>query len=97
MYYLKLSGFIPKEKQLEFEQTCMFISIQIPKTCISYNITKDAFEEQVYSFISYWSFLSGLKSFELSPPYAVLAGAFRTLGELYENTSGELMQAMINE
>jgi hypothetical protein len=94
MYYLKLSGFIPQDKQQEFEQTYMFIRVQIPKTCISFSITKDVIEEDIYSFISYWPLLSNLQRFEQSPPFAVLTGAFRTLGELYENTSGEMVQTL---
>ena len=94
MYYLKLSGFIPQDKRLEFEQTYMFVRMQIPETCTNYSITKDVFQENNYSFISYWPLLSNLQHFEQSPPFAVLTGAFRTLGKLYENTSGEILQTV---
>ena len=92
MYYLKLSGFIPQDKQLEFEQTYLFVGVQIPKTCISYSITKDVFQEGVYSFMSYWSSRSSLQRFEQSPGFRVLSGAFKTLGKLHENVSGEMLQ-----
>jgi len=92
MYYLKLSGFIPDDKQQEFEQTYRLVSTQIPMICKGYNISKDALDEGTYHFISYWPFESSLESFSHSPSFMMLTGAFKTLGELYENVSGEMTQ-----
>ncbi|HEY6977525.1 MAG TPA: hypothetical protein VH396_14605 [Chitinophagaceae bacterium] len=92
MYFLKLSGFIPENKQREFEQTYRLVSTQIPKICESYSISKDALDEGIYYFISYWPFEASLESFSHSPSCMMLTGAFKTLGELYENVSGEITQ-----
>ena len=92
MYYLKLSGFIPEDKQREFEQTYRLVSTQIPRICKGYNISKDALDEGTYHFISYWPFEHSLESFSHSPSFMMLTGAFKTLGELYENVSGEITQ-----
>jgi hypothetical protein len=96
MYYLKLSGYIPESKQMEFEQTYRFACTQIPRTCDSYNISKDALDEGVYHFISYWHQMSQLRSYSQSASFLMLTGAFKTLGELYENSSGEIMQNKTN-
>jgi quinol monooxygenase YgiN len=93
MYYLKLSGYIPETKQLEFEQTYRLVTTQIPRACTGYNISKDALNEGVYHFISYWSSISQINSFSHSASYLMMTGAFKTLGELYENVSGEMMQS----
>jgi hypothetical protein len=92
MYYLKLSGFIPENKKAEFEQTYRFVSTQIPKNCAGYNFSKDALNEGVYYFISYWSYKNPLQSFSHSAPFVMLSGAFKTLGKLYENITGEISE-----
>jgi hypothetical protein len=96
MYYLKLSGYIPESKQMEFEQTYRLACTQIPRTCDSYNISKDALDEGVYHFISYWHKQAELRSFSKSASFLILMGAFETLGELYENSSGEIMPNKTN-
>ena len=96
MYYLKLSGFIPENKQREFEQTYRLVSTQIPRICRNYNISKDALDEGVYHFISYWPFQSSLESFSHSASFLMLIGAFKTLGELHENVRGEMTQISID-
>jgi len=93
IYYLKLSGYIPESKQLEFEQTYRLVSTQIPKACNAYNISKDVLDDGVYHFISYWPFPAQLESFSHSPSFLMLIGAFKTLGELYENKKGEMTDA----
>ena len=93
MYYLKLSGFIPENKQLEFEQTYRLVSTQIPRSCEGYNISKDVLDEGVYHFISYWPFHAQLQSFSHSSSFVMLIGAFKTLGELYEKKEGEMTDA----
>jgi len=90
MYFLKLSGYIPKNKQTEFEQTYRLAVTQIPRTCEEYNILKDALNEDVYYFVSYWPLPSQLQSFSQSAPFFMITGAFAALGELYENSSGEI-------
>jgi len=90
MYFLKLSGYIPKNKQIEFEQTYRLAVTQIPRTCEEYNISKDALNEDVYYFVSYWPLLSQCQSFSQSASFIMLTGAFMALGELYENSSGEI-------
>src|SRR4051812_32082644 len=93
MYYLRLSGYIPETKQLEFEQTYRLVTTQIPRTCRGYNISKDALDDGVYHFISYWPVHTHLKSFSNSASFLMMVGAFEGLGELQENTTGEMMDA----
>jgi hypothetical protein len=92
MYYLKLSGYIPESKQMEFEQTYRFVTMQIPGTCKGYDITKDVFDQKLYHFVSYWSLLSHLQAFSKSASFLIMMGAFRSLGELQENSTGEMIQ-----
>src|ERR1700752_3907128 len=96
MYYLKLSGFIANNKQKEFEQTYRFVNTQIPKTCEGFSISKDALDEGIYHVISYWTFHSELAEFSRSSSFLMLIGAFKTLGEMYENESGQI-QLMQNQ
>lgn len=91
MYFLRLSGYIPENKQVEFEQTYRLVSKQIPGTCEGYSISKDALNEGIYYFISYWRLQSHLQTFSRSAPFLIIKGAFRTLGILSENTSGEMI------
>ena len=92
MYYLKLSGYIPESKQMEFEQTYRFMSTQMPQACRGYNIMKDALNDGIYYFISYWKLKTQVQSFSFSTSFCMLKGAFNTLGELYENEIGEMME-----
>ena len=93
MYYIKLSGTIPGPKQLEFEQTYRFASIQIPKTCKGYNMTRDVLDDEIYHFSFYWDGTEAMHKFIKSSPYLIIVGAFRTLGELKENSIGEIVQS----
>ena len=93
MYYLKLSGFIPESKRMEFEQTYRLVNTQILPTCKGYNISKDVLDEGVYHFVSYWSLPAHLQSFSHSAAFLMMMGAFKTLGELHEHASGEMMPA----
>ena len=77
---------------MEFEQTYRLMSTQIPGACARYNISKDALNEGVYHFISYWMYLKSMQSFSESAPFVMLNGAFKALGELYENVSGEITE-----
>ena len=92
MYYIKLSGFIPGTKQLEFEQTYRFASTQIPRSCRGYNMSQDVLNEGVYHFNFYWDGLEAMHEFTRSSPFLIIIGAFRTLGELRENVTGEIVE-----
>jgi len=92
MYYVRLSGFIPKNKQRDFEQTYRLVSSQIPKTCPEHNISKDIVHENVYHFFSYCVSPEAMKSFARSSAFIMLIGAFKTLGKLYDRTQGEMVQ-----
>jgi hypothetical protein len=91
MYFLNLSGLIPTNKQLEFEQTYRFAATQMPPSCKAYSVSKDALFDGVYHFTSHWESIEGLRSFSQSPVYALLVGAFNTLGRLTEKTKGEMV------
>lgn len=84
MYYMSVSGFIPEEKKIEFEQTCHLTGTQIPKTCAGFSFRKDQNIQDTYRFISYWSSLEALEEFKASTPFHMLIGAISALGELIE-------------
>lgn len=90
MYFLKISGFIPENKQAEFEQTIDLLKSQMPKSCSGFNTSKDITDEESYQFIAYWDELPYLQSFTHSSTCSMLLGAFRTLGKLKENTYGKM-------
>jgi len=88
-YFLKLSGTIPKEKELEFEQTYRFVATQMPKTCVDYSIAKDVLHDGFYYFVSYWPSLEAMDTFSHSSIFSMLLGAFNVLGQLSEHVYGE--------
>lgn len=90
MYFLKITGFIPENKQVEFEQTIRLLKSKMPKSCTGYNTTRDITDKENYQFIAYWDKLPSLQSFARSSTCSMLLGAFRTLGKLKENTSGKM-------
>jgi hypothetical protein len=94
MYYLKLSGLIPEEKQMEFEQTYRFVATQIPRTCTSFSFSRDVLKEDEYYFMSFWSTSEALHTFYQSPVFLMLLGAFNALGKLRENVSGQLSMSL---
>ena len=93
MYYIKLSGTIPGTKQLEFEQTYRFASTQIPKACKGYDMTRDVLDDEIYHFSFYWDGTEAMHKFIKSSPYLIIVGAFKTLGELRENSIGEIVHS----
>jgi len=96
MYFLKISGEIPPNKQKEFEQTFRLFGEQIPGNCSGYSFSKDLLDNNMYHFFSYWKLLPSLESFRNSNAYFILIGAFKTLGRLSENNTGNMEQSLIN-
>lgn len=92
MYYLKISGLIPENKQLEFEQTVRMISSKMPKSCVDFHTTRDINHQDFYQFTAYWDKLASLQSFSLTISYSMLLGSFKTLGSLLENKSGSMVE-----
>jgi len=95
MYFLKISGLIPINKQTEFEQTYRYIRSQIPATCSSYTLTRDFHREDEYQFMSYWEGKDTMEDFACTSAYKMLKGAFQTLGSLNEDKSGLIMETKI--
>lgn len=92
MYYLKISGLIPENKQLEFEQTVRMISAKMPKSCVGFHITRDINNQEHYQFTAYWEILASLQSFTRTISCSMLLGSFKTLGNLIENKSGSMVE-----
>lgn len=90
MHFLKIKGRIPKNKQTEFEQTFRLAGTQIPESCAGFSINQDPSVENEYLFVSYWPFPESIEEFTRSTAYMLLVGAFKNLGELEENYSGEI-------
>lgn len=91
MYCLRLTGTIKAHNRMEFEQTYRVFCPEIPESCLGYFISRDVLHESVYHFISFWPFMETLEVFAQSNIYNALVGAFKTLGELRENSSAELI------
>jgi hypothetical protein len=89
MFYIKLKGFVPINKKMEFEQTFKLVSTQISNDCLLYNINNPA-TDGIYQFISYWDNKETLCAFTISPAFIILIGAFKTLGELRDQSIGEV-------
>ena len=89
MYIQGISGKIPANKQVEFEQTYRFVVTQLPENCSAGHIAKDAIHDCVYHITFQSENLHILKSFTRTPVFTMLIGAFKTLGKLYENKQGK--------
>ena len=87
MYFLKVSGKIPPNKQKEFQQTFRLFGEQMPADCSGYSFAKDLLEFDTYDFFSYWKQNPSLQSFRRSDAFFILIGAFKTLGHLSETYS----------
>jgi len=90
MYFQNLSGIIPTNKQVEFEQTFRLVISQMPEVCKSSYIAKDVIRDGVYYITFQSDDLQALRSFTHSSIFIMLVGAFNTLGKLYENNGGEI-------
>jgi quinol monooxygenase YgiN len=93
MYFLKISGLIPLNKQTEFEQTYRYMRTLIPAACSSYALTRDFSREDEYQFMSYWELKDTMEDFARTPAYKMLKGAFQTLGSLHEDKRGLIMES----
>jgi len=92
MYYLKITGLIPENKQVEFEQTIRMVGAKMPQSCTGFKTSRDITEKENFQFIAYWDKLPLLKSFTQSSTCLMIVGAFRTLGKLKENTTGKILE-----
>jgi len=92
MHYFKLSGFIPENKQKEFEQTYRLVSSQMPSSCKQHSVSRDLLHKNVFHFVSYWDSLTSMEIFSGSSECTIMIGAFKTLGELYDDVRGEMQQ-----
>ena len=95
MYFLRITGLIPVNKQTEFEQTYRYVRSQIPATCSNYALTRDFHQEDEYQFMSYWELKDTMEDFARTPAYKMLKGAFQTLGSLHEDKRGMIMETKI--
>ena len=96
-YFLKVSGFIEKEKQNEFQQTVQFIFNHLPMECQSHNLALDVYISNLYHLYLIWSSESSLQKFTTSHDFELLRGAFKTLGSYNEIVSGKKAELTIFE
>lgn len=97
MYYLKISGYIPEDRKLEFEQTCRLAFIQIPRSCREFHMASDLMKEGVYYFSAYWLSNTSLREFTGSSSFIMLVSSFKVLGQLYGNVYGEQNEQAFDE
>ena len=95
MYFLRISGLIPLNKQMEFEQTFRYVSSMIPESCVNYSLTRDFHRQDAYEFMSYWELQDAMEAFSNSATFRMLKGAFQALGRLNEDRSGLIMDLKI--
>jgi quinol monooxygenase YgiN len=93
IYFLKLTGSIPEQKQKEFEQTFRFVFNQISKECLEHHLAGDVNFSDRYHFYSSWPSANSLAIFLNSQEFRVLQGAYETLGTLDNAERGELIDA----
>ncbi len=82
VHCLKMSGKIPLGKRKEFEQTFKFVSNQLSRHCIEFNLCSDTLMPNQYHFLSIWSTRESLDDFCCSNEFHLLAGVYKTLGIL---------------
>lgn len=87
-YFLKISGFIRKEKQREFQQTVQFIINHLPPQCIESHLASDVFIPDQFHFFTSWDSKPSLNSFSSSEEFELLKGAFNTLGTFQSTRTG---------
>lgn len=90
-HFLKMSGKVPPGKHKEFEQTLLFVSNHLYKSCLQFNLSADIFNTDLYHFYSLWASPESLESFCKSQEFYLIQGAFETLGSLEKSTAGELI------
>lgn len=92
MYFHKVSGTIPENKQREFEQTFRYVNSQLPKGCAGIEFSRDIEDHSTYHFISFWEQMASMELFTHSSASVMMLGAFKTLGTLNENKSGIMIE-----
>lgn len=92
MFFLRISGLIPANKHMEFEQTYRYVSSLIPHSCMKYSLTRDFQQPDFFQFMSYWESKDFMEAFSQSAAYRMMKGAFLTLGRLSEDKSGVIME-----
>jgi quinol monooxygenase YgiN len=88
-HFLKMSGMVPPGKRKEFEQTSRFVSHQLSPDCLQFSFSTDIFISGRYHFYSLWPTAEALTAFRRSQEFQILEGAYKTLGSLETNISGE--------
>lgn len=89
MFYLKLSGWIPEEKEIEFTHVYKLAFAQLPNSCTGYKFIQDPRKRGVYEVMTFWEKEEQADSFSASPAFVMLVGAASALGTLLLNEKGE--------
>lgn len=89
VHCLKMSGTVPIGKRLEFEQTFKFVSHQVSRNCVAFNICADLLVPDQYHFLSLWLTQESLDSFCHSNEFYLLAGVYKTLGSMERSETME--------
>ena len=90
MYFLKISGYIPEKKHLEFKQSLDEIHEQIKEDCHEFTITRDLNEKDIYYLHIHWNTKDAYQTFLNSQDYRVLYSSFHVLGKILDISSGNL-------
>lgn len=97
LYFLKISGLINHAKRQEFQQTVQFIFNHLSSDCLSHHLAVDVNAPNLYHFYSLWHTEDSLVAFKSSHEFALLKGAFQTLGQYRETMSGKKAEVQLFE
>jgi hypothetical protein len=89
LFFLKISGYLKKDKQKEFQQTVRFIMNNLPPECNSSNLAQDITHKNLYHFFLTWASIDAVKRFKASHDYRMLLGSYETLGSYKDTLAGK--------
>ena len=91
MFLIRISGYIPPEKVVEFKMTADSCFARWKHLCIDLNFSKDLIYNDLCHYQSTWKDQNNYLDFLGSEDYKVLIGCFRALGNITKITRGEML------
>lgn len=89
MYLLRISGYIPERKVLEFRQSYQELLGKQPRECLDFSLSQDLINSTLFHFFSLWPDEESMEDFKNSVAFQMLIGSFKVLGFIDHCHSGE--------